>query len=139
MNDETSYSDSASSATKTPGSNTPDGSAAAPGLKPAVVEASQVVKEAVSDVASQSRHSLAKAADQVHRASLQAVDATKAYASDAVDALGRRLQDARAQLEVAKTSANDYIQSDPVRAVKLAAIGGALLGAVLTILTRRER
>ena len=139
MNDEAGYSDNSSSATKTPGSNTSDGSSTASGVRPAVVEAGQAVKEAVSDVASQSRQSVAKAADQVHRASLQAVDATKAYASDAVDAVGRRLRDARTQLEVARTSANDYVHADPLRAVKMAAIGGAVLGAVLTLLSRRER
>lgn len=128
MNDESSL-----SSTDTTSGSTP------PGVRPAVAEAGQAVKTAFSEVAGQTRQSVAKAADQVQRAGAQAVDATKAYAHDAVDAAGRRVRDAKTRFEAARTGATDYIHEDPVRAVKMAAIGGAVLSATLMLLTRRGR
>lgn len=129
MNDESSLSST----------DTTSGSTPAPGVRPAVAEAGQAVKTAFSEVAGQTRQSVAKAADQVQRAGAQAVDATKAYAHDAVDAAGRRVRDAKTRFEAARTGATDYIHEDPVRAVKMAAIGGAVLSATLMLLTRRGR
>ncbi|MDN8618220.1 hypothetical protein [Variovorax ginsengisoli] len=109
------------------------------GFKPSAAEAGQAVKEAVSDVAGQTRQSVAKAAEQVQRAGVQAVNATKAYAHDAVDAAGRKLQAVKTQFETTKSSAAEYIHENPVRAVKMAAIGGAVLSAALVLFTRRAR
>lgn len=135
MSDEASFSDS----TSTLSGNPAFGSTMASGVRPAIEEAGQAVKTAVSDVASQTRQSVGKAAEKVQRAGVQAVGATKAYANEAVDAAGRRLRDVRTRLETAKTSTNQYIHEDPVRAVTMAAIAGALLSAAFMLLARRGR
>ncbi|MDM0032239.1 hypothetical protein QTI33_08855 [Variovorax sp. J22P271] len=84
-----------------------------------------------ADVPDQTRQSGSNAAGQLQQAGEKAVDATKAYAQAAVDAAGRKVSDVKSQLETAKASATEYINEDPVRAVKMAAIGGAVLSAAL--------
>lgn len=101
--------------------------------------AAETNKGAASDAGDQFRSSAAKAAEQVQRAGGKAVDASGAYAKDAVDAAGRKVSDLKSQLDSAKTNARAYINDDPVRAVKMAAIGGAVLSAALVMLTRRSR
>jgi ElaB/YqjD/DUF883 family membrane-anchored ribosome-binding protein len=112
---------------------------AAQDAKNSASDAADTIKSAASDATSQFRSSAAKAADQAQQAGGKLVDATKAYANDAVDAAGRKLSDMKSQLETAKANATEYINDDPVRAVKIAAIGGALLSAALLMLTRRSR
>lgn len=112
---------------------------AAQDAKNSAAGAAETMKGAASDAAGQFRSSAAKAADQAQQAGAKAVDATKAYAKDAVDAAGRKVSDMKSQLETAKASATEYINDDPVRAVKMAAIGGAVLSAALVMLTRRSR
>ncbi|MGO4393462.1 hypothetical protein AB4Z46_19085 [Variovorax sp. M-6] len=135
MNDEASSSETPST---TSGITLPDPPMAV-GFKPAAAEPGPAVKEAVSDVTHQTRQSVANAAEQIQRAGVQAVNATKAYANDAVDAAGRRLQAVKTQFETTKSSAAEYIHENPVRAVKMAAIGGAVLSAALVLLIRRAR
>ena len=112
---------------------------AARDAKNSASDAADTFKGAASEAASQFRSSAAKAADQAQQAGAKAVDATKAYARDAVDAAGRRVGDMTSQLETAKANATEYINDDPLRAVKMAAIGGAVLSAALLLLTRRSR
>ena len=112
---------------------------AAQAAKNSASDAADTVKGAASDAATQLKSSASKAADQAQQAGGKAVDATKAYAKDAVDAAGRKVSDMKSQLETAKANATDYINEDPVRAVKMAAIGGAVLSAALVMLTRRSR
>ena len=107
--------------------------------KKSASDAPDTLKGAAANATTEFRSSAAKASDQTQQASAKAVDATKAYAKDAVDAAGRKVSDMRSQLETAKTSATEYINDDPVRAVKMAAIGGAVLSAALVMLTRRSR
>lgn len=102
-------------------------------------DAAATLKGAASDAASQFRSSSADLADQAQQAGGKVADATKAYAKDAVDAAGRKVSDVKSQLETAKVNATEYINDDPVRAVKIAAIGGAMLSAALVMLTRRSR
>lgn len=112
---------------------------AAQDAKKSASDASDTLKGAASDAAAQLKSSASQAADQAQQAGGKAVDATKAYAKDAVDAAGRKVSDMKSQLETAKANATDYINEDPVRAVKMAAIGGAVLSAALVMLTRRSR
>lgn len=107
--------------------------------KTSASKAADTVKGAASDATGQLRSATAQAADQVQQAGARAVDATKAYAKDAVDAAGRKVTDLKSQLDSAKTNATAYINDDPVRAVKMAAIGGAVLSAALVLLARRSR
>ncbi len=107
--------------------------------KNAALGAADAIKTAASDVAGQTQQSAIKLADQVQQAGMKAVDATRAYAKDAVDSAGRKVNDMKSQLDSAKASATDYIHDDPVRAVKMAAIGGGLLTALVLSLTRRGR
>ena len=102
-------------------------------------DASDTVKGEAANAASEFRSSAATAADQAQQFGAKAVDATKAYAKDAVDAAGRKVSDMKSQFETAKANATEYINDDPVRAVKMAAIGGAVLSAALVMLTRRGR
>lgn len=111
---------------------------AAQDAKNSASDAAETIKGAASDAASEFRSSAAKAADQAQQAGAKAVDATKAYAKNAVDAAGRKVGDMKSQLETAKANATEYIIDDPVRAVKMAAIGGAVLSAALVMLTRRS-
>jgi ElaB/YqjD/DUF883 family membrane-anchored ribosome-binding protein len=97
------------------------------------------VRNASSDAATVMKSAVAKAADQAQQAGGKAVDATKAYAKNAVDAAGRKVSDIKTQLESAKASATVYIKDDPIRAVQMAAIGGALLSAALVMFSRRDR
>ncbi|MDM0032217.1 hypothetical protein QTI33_08730 [Variovorax sp. J22P271] len=106
--------------------------------KSAASDAATGVKGA-ADVADQARQSASNAAGKLQQVGEKAVDTTKGYAKDAVDAAGRKVSDVKSQLETAKASATEYINDDPVRAVKMAAIGGALLSAALLLLTRRSR
>ena len=112
---------------------------AAQDAKNSASDAADTIKGAASDATGQFRSSAALAADQVQQAGGKAVDATKAYAKDAVDAAGRKVNDMKSQLDSAKTNATAYINDDPIRAVKMAAIGGAVLSAALVMLTRRSR
>lgn len=108
----------------------------------AKTSASNVVdtlKNAASDAAADTKASVSKAADQAQQAGGKAVDATKEYARDAVDAAGRKVTDLKSQLETVKASATEYINDDPVRAVTIAAIGGAVLSAALVMFARRDR
>lgn len=107
--------------------------------KAAAAEAADTIKTAAGDMAGQAQQSASKVADHIQQAGEKAVDATRAYAKDAVDSAGRKVRDMKSQLETAKTSATDYINEDPMRAVKIAAIGGALLSAALIGFTRRNR
>lgn len=111
----------------------------AQGAKNSALEAADTVKGAASDVANQLQTSAKKAADQAQQAGGRAVDATKAYAKDAVDAAGRKVSDTKSQLETAKAHATEFINGDPVRAVKMAAISGAVLSAALVMFMRRSR
>lgn len=108
-------------------------------VKNAAHDAASNVKSEASDMADQAQKSASKIADQVQQAGHKAVDATRAYAKDAVDSTGRKVRDMRSQLEVAKANAAEYINNDPVRAVKIAAISGGLLTALVIGLTRRSR
>lgn len=112
---------------------------AAQDAKNSATDAAETLKGAAADGTGQFRSSAAKAADQAQQAGAKAVDATKAYAKDAVDAAGRKVSDMKSQFETAKASTTEYINDDPVRAVKMAAIGGAVLSAALVMLTRRSR
>ncbi len=112
---------------------------AAQDVKKSASDASDTLKDDASDTATQLKSSASQAADQAQQAGGKAVDATKAYARDAVDAVGRKVSDMKSQLETAKANATDYINEDPVRAVKMAAICGAVLSAALVMLTRRSR
>lgn len=108
-------------------------------VKNAAYDAAGTVKNEASDMADQAQQSASKIASQVQQAGAKAVDATRAYAKDAVDSAGRKVSDMKSQLEVAKSNATEYIHEDPVRAVKIAAISGGLLTALLISLTRRSR
>jgi len=107
--------------------------------KAAAIEAADTIKTAAGDVAGQAQQSASKVVGQVQQASQKAMEATRAYAKDAVDSAGRKVDDMKSQLEMARASATEYINDDPVRAVKMAAIGSALLTAVLIRMTRRTR
>lgn len=107
--------------------------------KNAAQDAAGTVKSEASDMADQAQQSASKIADQVQQAGSKAVDATRAYAKDAVDSAGRKVQDMKSQFEVAKANATEYINDDPVRAVKIAALSGGLLTALVIGLTRRSR
>ena len=98
-------------------------------------DAANTVRSASFDAAKQLRSSASKAADQVQ----QAGDATKTYAKNAVDAAGRKVDDVISQLASAKANATEYINDDPLRAVKMLAIGSAVLSAALVMLTRHSR
>lgn len=107
--------------------------------KRATLEAADTVQTAAGDMADQAQESASKVSDKVQQAGLKAVDATRAYARDAVDSAGRKVDDMKSQLDMAKATATEYINEDPVRAVKMAAIGGGLLTALVIGLTRRSR
>lgn len=107
--------------------------------KNAASDAVNTVKSEASDMSDQARQSASKIADQVQQAGSKAADATRAYAKDAVDSSGRKVRSMKSQLEVAKANATEYINNDPVRAVKIAAISGGLLTALLIGLTYRSR
>lgn len=107
--------------------------------KKSASNAVDMVKKAASDSAADLKSSTSKASEQAVQAGGKAVDATKAYAKDAVDAASRKVTDMKSQLETAKASATEYINDDPIRAVKIAAIGGAVLSAALVMLARRDR
>ena len=107
--------------------------------KNAATDAVDTVKSEASDMADQAQQSASKIAGQVQQAGSKAADATRAYAKDAVDSSGRKVRSMKSQLEVAKANATEYINNDPVRAVKIAAISGGLLTALLIGLTYRSR
>lgn len=106
--------------------------------KAAAIETADTIKNAAGDMAGQAQQTASKVSGQVQQAGLKAVDATRAYARDAIDSAGRKVDDVKSQLDTARTTATDYINEDPVRAVKMAAIGSALLTAVLIHMTRRS-
>jgi len=68
----------------------------------------------------------------------KAMDATRSYAKDAVDSAGRQVDDMQSRLGTARATTTEYVNDDPVRAVKMAAIAGALLTAVVIHVTRRN-
>ena len=107
--------------------------------KNAASDAVGTVKSEASDIADQAQQSASKIADQVQQAGSKAADATRAYAKDAVDSSGRKVRDMKSRLGAVKASATEYINDDPVRAVKIAAISGGLLTALVIELTRRSR
>lgn len=107
--------------------------------KAAAMETADTIKNAAGDIGGQAQQSASKVADKVQQTGQKAVDATRAYAKDAIDSAGRKVDDMKSQLDTAKTTATEYINEDPVRAVKMAAIGSALLTAVLIHMTRRSR
>ena len=107
--------------------------------KNAATDAVDTVKSEASDMADQAQQSASKIAGQVQQAGSKASDATRAYAKDAVDSSGRKVRDMKSRLGAAKANATEYINDDPVRAVKIAAISGGLLTALVIELTRRSR
>lgn len=104
----------------------------------AALDTADTIKSAAADVAGQARQSASQVASQVQQAGAKTVEATRAYARDAVDSAGRKVDDVKSQLETARATATQYINEDPVRAVTIAAIGSAILTAVLLGLTRRR-
>ncbi|RZI54100.1 MAG: YtxH domain-containing protein [Pseudomonas sp.] len=107
-------------------------------VKGEVVDAAKDVKDQVSDAADDAQQTVSRMADKVQETGEKAIEATRGYATFAVNATGQKVRDLQGQFEVAKSTANDYIQEDPVRAVTYAAIGSAVLTAALIGIFRRR-
>ncbi|MDM0110007.1 hypothetical protein QTH97_34225 [Variovorax sp. J22R24] len=88
----------------------------------------------------ESKASPSKAAGAPARQAVErALDATHGFAKSSVDAIDRKVRDVKKQFESAQTRTTEYINDDPVRAVKFAAIGGAVLSAAFVMFARRGR
>ncbi|RZI54269.1 MAG: hypothetical protein EOP12_03835 [Pseudomonas sp.] len=107
-------------------------------VKGEVVDAAKDVKDQVSDAADDAKQDVSRMADKVQETGEKAIEATRGYATFAVNATGQKVRDLQGQFEAAKSTANDYIQEDPVRAVTYAAIGSAVLTAALIGIFRRR-
>lgn len=116
----------------------PSANDAAQDAKDAALETADTIKTTASDVTEQVQQSASKVVVQVQQAGTKAVEATRAYARDAVDSAGRKVDDMKSQLETIRLTATQYINEDPIRAVTIAAIGSAILTALLLSLTRRR-
>ena len=75
-------------------------------------------------------------ADDAKDTARSAVESTKAYAKSAVSAASRKFDDVRGQVEEVKQKSTAYIADEPVRAVMIAAAGGALLTALFLVAMR---
>jgi len=106
--------------------------------KRAALDTVDTIKTAASDVSEQAWQSTSQVVSQVQQAGSKVVEATQTYARDALDLAGRKVDDVKSQLETARITATQYINEDPIRAVTMAAIGSAVLTAVLISLTRRR-
>ncbi|VWX60555.1 conserved hypothetical protein [Burkholderiales bacterium 8X] len=105
-------------------------------------DATQSIRSSADDAAQLGREALGTAksyAEDAKKTARQAVDTGKAYAKDAVNAAGRKLGDLRGQVDVAKERGTRYINEEPVRAVMIAAAGGALLTALILAALRSDR
>jgi len=69
----------------------------------------------------------------------EALDAAKGFAKDAVNAAGKKIEDLTGQINHLKARSTQHIADDPVRSIVYAAIGGALLTALLLALMRERR
>ena len=94
----------------------------------AVTDSNRTTAQAASDAAT-----LAK------EKARSAIAAGHAYARDAVNAAGQQLSDAKVQLNRAAEQGAAYVAQQPVRAMMVAAAGGALLGALRLRVMRIRR
>jgi hypothetical protein len=69
----------------------------------------------------------------------EAVDTGRAYAQDAVDAAGKKIGTVRMDLQGLKEKSFQYIADEPVRSVLYAAVGSALLTALVLAIGRGRR
>jgi prophage DNA circulation protein len=92
----------------------------------------------VADAADAAQRTVTRVADSVKASGQKAIEVTRDYATSAVDAAGKKVREVQGQYDTAKSTATDYINEDPVRAVKYAAIGSAVLTAALIGIFRRR-
>jgi ElaB/YqjD/DUF883 family membrane-anchored ribosome-binding protein len=94
-------------------------SADSPRAEAVVRDATQAASDAV-DLATQSGQ--------------EAVNSGTRFAKNAVNAAGQRLGEAKIQLNTAAAKGTKYVTEQPVKAVAMAAAGGAILGLLLSSL-----
>jgi ElaB/YqjD/DUF883 family membrane-anchored ribosome-binding protein len=92
----------------------------------------------VTEAADAAQQTVTRVADKVQKSSQRAIEVTRDYATTAVNAAGKKVREVQGQYDTAKSTATDYIHEDPVRAVKYAAIGSAVLTAALIGISRRR-
>ncbi|RZA29678.1 MAG: hypothetical protein EOP02_03805 [Proteobacteria bacterium] len=107
-------------------------------VKDQTTEIADEVKGPSSKVSQDVEQTTSQLADKVQQSGEKVIEATREYAQNAVDAAGKKVRQAQGQYESVKSTATDYIQEDPVRAVKVAAIGSAVLTAALIGIFRRR-
>ncbi|MGJ7582634.1 hypothetical protein ACSFA3_20855 [Variovorax sp. RHLX14] len=96
------------------------------------------VKEKLSDITDDTKQAASNLVNKAKQSSEKAIDATRDYAKNAVDAAGKKVRDVHEQYQSAISTATGYVNEDPMRAVKYAAIGSAVLTAALIGIFRRR-
>lgn len=105
--------------------------AAAESIAPHVEEAKRLGNRAAAD---------AKAyVGQAKETVKAAMDTGRVYAKDAVNAAGKKIDDLKGQIDQAKQAGAQYVIDEPVRAVVMAAVGGALITALFLAAMRGGR
>jgi ElaB/YqjD/DUF883 family membrane-anchored ribosome-binding protein len=104
----------------------------------AVGDAADDAQTQVMDAADTAQQTVVRVADKVQKSSQKAIEVTRDYATTAVNAAGKKVREVQGQYDTAKSTASDYINEDPVRAVTYAAIGSAVLTAALIGIFRRR-
>jgi vacuolar-type H+-ATPase subunit H len=104
----------------------------------AVADVADDAQTQVTEAADTAQQTVSRVADKVQKSSQKAIEVTRDYATTAVNAAGKKVREVQGQYDTAKSTATGYINEDPVRAVKYAAIGSAVLTAALIGIFRRR-
>lgn len=107
-------------------------------VKDKTSELSSDVKAKVSEMTDDTKQAASNLVDKAQQSSQKAIEVTRDYAKNAVDAAGKKVRDVQGQYQSAMSTATDYVNEDPMRAVKITAIGSAVLTAALIGIFRRR-
>lgn len=94
-----------------------------------VADAAAEAKSKIQDTPVKANQLASDIADKVQESGQKVIEATRGYATNAVNAAGEKVREVQSKYDSAKAIAVDYINEDPVRAVKYAVIATAIFTA----------